>query len=96
MLDRQLAVHGEPVGLVVNGVEQAAPVPALVRGFKPEALVGALRQGDRSVVLSPTGLAALPGQDDGVIIEGRRCNVEQAEIIRMGNSVVRINLVARG
>lgn len=73
------------------------PLRAMVRGFRPSELVGGIKQGDRSVVLSPTGLGGIPAKaGDGLKIAGKRCNVETVELFHMGMALVRLELVVRG
>ncbi len=93
-LDRQLARHGESV-VVITGTAEAG-VRAFVRGFKPDELTGDIHQGDRSVILSPTGLSFVPARNGAVKIAGKRFNVESVETVRMADVIVRHNLVVRG
>lgn len=97
MLDRQLAVEGQTVTLDRDGV--TVQLPAFVRGYRPEELIGDIRQGDIAVVVSPTGLGtfSLPvRRNDKLTIAGAVKNVEAAEHLRMQDQLVRINLTVRG
>lgn len=105
-LDAALAVAGEDVTLqrLASGVTVAntASCRAMVRGYKPEELVGAIVQGDTQVILSPTDLTAgnwpanMIVNGDKVVIQGRRRNVEAAAPILMTGTLVRIELQVRG
>ncbi len=90
MLDRQLARHGEDVSL--NGGTKRA----FVRGYKPDELVGDVRQTDRLVVLSPTDLGAQPVRGGKVVIAGKTHNIEAAGLTLLANTLVRIDLRVRG
>lgn len=103
-LDRQIAVHGQHVTLqriVANGPPVAIPIRAFVRGYAIEELVGGIVQGDRQVILSPTGLTGpfavdAPRRNDSVWIEGREHNIEAPDPVRVASRLVRINLQVRG
>jgi hypothetical protein len=113
MLDRQLAAHGQTVTLRRPGTPAvSADLPAFVRGYKPQELVGAITQGDSEVTLSPTHIAesgwpgalaqvdgtdaAVPRKGDKVVIQGRLRNVEAAVPIYLAGTLVRVNLTVRG
>ena len=96
MLDRQLARHGEDI-LVMRGDGEKG-MRAIVRGYKPNELVGLLRQGDRSVVVSPSDFGAFgaPEAHDKVSIGEAIVTVIASDVVRLANVVVRANLVVRG
>lgn len=100
MLDRQLADHGEAIGLrhMANGVISSTEAPrAFVRGYKPAEVVGAIQQGDGKVTISPTGLVSPPKFNDKAVIGGTKVrNVQAVEEIRLAGVVVRYNLQIRG
>jgi len=98
-LDRALTVSGQHVEVkkTVAGVPGVGIArPAFVRGYKPDELVGDVMQNDLRVVLSPTGLAELPEKGWKVVVRGRTRNVEMAEHISMGATVVRLEMQVRG
>ncbi len=99
MLDRQIAAHGEPVTLRRIGTpDTTLPVNALVRRAVVDPIVpgGDAAQAATGMVLSPTGLTMTPTRGDQADIAGRRVNIEEAEPVRMGASVVRWNLKVSG
>lgn len=98
-LDKAIAAAGQTVKLMKTaaGVPDAGgDRPAFVRGYKPDELIGDVRQNDLRVILSPTGLAELPEKGWKVLARGKTRNVEAAEHISMGETVVRIELQVRG
>lgn len=99
-LQRQLARHGQNVDLrkIVNGQTQSEALAqrAFVRGYKPEELVGQIQQGDRNVVLLPDLPAVALKKGDKIVIAGAAANVEVAEIVRMNDVPVRMNVRVRG
>lgn len=104
-LDAALVRRGEDVTLQrLSGptVVATASCRAMVRGYKPEELVGAIAQGDTRVILSPTDLTSASWPDmtvrrgDKLTVQGRRRNVEYAEPVFMAGALVRIELQVRG
>lgn len=112
-LDLSLEQYGEDVTLRrstwVEGVATHidAGVRAKVSGYLSDELVGGIVQGDRKVILSPTGLAAWPAIDatsdervpavgDVVISAGRAYRVMAPNPLRAGGEMVRIELQVRG
>lgn len=99
-LQRQLDRHGQNVDLrkIANGQMQSEALAqrAFVRGYKPEELVGQIQQGDRNVVLLPDAAAIALKKGDKIVIAGAAANVEVAEIVRMNDIVVRVNVRVRG
>ena len=99
-LARQLARHGQNVDLrkMAGGVikSETKGVRAFVRGFKPDELVGAIQQGDRNIVLLPDAPALPLGKGDKIVIAGTVTNIESAEIVRMADMPVRVNVRVRG
>lgn len=98
-LDAELRDSGQTVTLRRGGANGNAR--AFVRGYRLEELVGGIVQGDREAVLSPTGLpvpfnSAPPKRGDVVVIDGRAVSVESAELVRMDDVLVRLNLQVRG
>ena len=105
MLDRQIAQHGQTVKLVrlvPNGTAIEATVKGFVRGYRPDELAGGIQQGDSSIVLSPTQLAATAfasapvRANDKAETNGRRRNVQMADPVYINDVLVRINLQVRG
>lgn len=97
-LDRQLAEHGEPVSLKL-GDGAAVSVPAFVRDAKREPLAAGISQSMRRVTLSPTGLqGVIPKVDDQIRIgaEGFSVLSQAPEVIRIGSTVVRVNIWVTG
>lgn len=99
-LQRQLARHGQNVDLrkIVNGQIQSEALAqrAFVLGYKPDELVGPIQQGDRNVVLLPDALAISLKKGDAVVIAGAKASIEVAEIVRMNDVPVRVNVRVRG
>lgn len=100
-LDAALAAAGQDVFLhaVAAGVpvEPGLKVRAFVRGFKPEQLVSDIRQTDRKVILSPTGLGEVPIKGSKVNVGGKVFNVEgHPEQIQMADVLVRVEMQVRG
>lgn len=100
MLDRQLADHGEDIGLrhMSGGTVSLTETPrAFVRGYKPDEVVGAIAQGDGKITISPTGLASPPRFNDKTVIGGSKVrNIQAVEEIRLSGVIVRYNLQVRG
>jgi hypothetical protein len=100
MLDRQLADHGEDIGvrhMSGGAITSTETVRAFVRGYKPEEVVGAIAQGDGKITISPTGLLSPPKFNDKTVIGGSKVrNVQAVEEIRLAGLVVRYNLQVRG
>lgn len=99
-LERQLTRHGQNVDLrkMAGGVieSEAKGVRAFVCGFKPDELVGPIIQGDRNIVLLPDAPALALKKGDKIVIIGSVTNIESAEIVRMANMPVRVNVRVRG
>lgn len=97
-LDDALKRRGQTVTVRRLSGPADLQVLANVRGYKPSELVGGIAQGDTSIVLSPTGLAAFVPlkRGDKIVIDGALKNVEAANNIKMANILVRINLQVRG
>lgn len=94
MLDRQLARHGDDVSLGRAAAEQGAR--GLVRGYRPEQLVGLVTQAHRAVTISPTSLNGFePRERDTFGAGGKLGVVEAAEPVRLNDVVVRWNLRVR-
>ena len=96
-LDRQLAQHGQPVTLRRPGATDTdVALTAFVRVAKVDPLAQGVdaAQAGTMVVLSPTGFGswpAPPARGDQLLIAGRLVHVDEAEVVRMGASVVRYN-----
>ncbi|MCV9908337.1 hypothetical protein OIV19_12010 [Brucella sp. HL-2] len=99
-LQRQLARHGQNVDLrkIANGQTQSEALAqrAFVRGYKPEELIEQIQQGDRNVVLLPDAPAVALRKGDKIVIAGAAASVETAEIVRMNDVSVRVNVRVRG
>lgn len=103
-LDRQLAAHGQSVTLkrgAPAAPDNSATVNAFVRGKRRDELAGGASQEVRTVVLSPTGLAAAswpdqPKKDDWLTVEGRDRIVLEAERILFGGTAIRHELKIKG
>lgn len=98
-LDRQLRDHGQAVTMRREKGKSVlvATVRGFVRGAKPEELAAGVSQDARSIVLSPTDFAAwkpLPIKGDLCRVgEDAFAQVVAAEIVRMADLPVRINLI---
>ncbi|NGP18918.1 hypothetical protein [Devosia aurantiaca] len=97
MLDKQIAEHGQTVKLK-RGTTGPHETQAFVRGFKASEIAGLLQQGDRQVVVSPSGLGSfgVPEAQDKISIAGSAATVQSVESVRIGDVLVRLNLVVRG
>ncbi|KQO86051.1 hypothetical protein ASF33_05230 [Methylobacterium sp. Leaf92] len=99
-LDRQLTRHGEDVKLrAQDGADDGSEDltrRAFVREYRPEELSGGIEQGDREVILSPSGLTADPQRLGGLFVGDRYCTIEVANPVRLAGVVVRWNLQVRG
>lgn len=103
-LDATLAEHGQPVTLRRLGSPNVdVTLPAFVRGYQPNELVGGIVQGDTMVTISPTGIGTwpsgaseVPKKNDKVVIAGRLRNVEMPDPIYLAGTLVRVNLQVRG
>lgn len=97
-LDAALARAGQDVVLKrTSSGTGDVPLRAAVRGFRPDELVGGIKQGDRSVVISPSRLGGVPVKaGDALVIAGKRHNVETVDLINVQGVLVRLNLVVRG
>jgi hypothetical protein len=100
MLDRALARNGSNVLLrhMANGTQASAEtVRAFIRGYKPDEVIGSIQQGDSLVIISPTGLVALPKQNDKIVVGTRVRNVQSPPVeVMVGDQIVRIELLVRG
>lgn len=104
MVDRWLARTGETVALRRYGADPGVPeveiagIRAFVRSVRADELIAGVDQTGFSIVLSPTGLAAiLPmAKGDKIVIAGRERNIEQPRPIRMADTLVRIDVLASG
>ncbi len=101
-LDRQLAKKGEDVvlrrysGMGLARVATNTTVRATVREYRPTEFIGGVIQGDVKVVMTPTGLTALPQVGEFVVFGGREHRIEAAPVVRMDGVVVRMDIQARG
>jgi hypothetical protein len=101
MLDNQLSQHGQPVVVRRGNPSTTLPTTGFVRGYKPSEIVGLLKQGDSNIVLSPTGLTGdfattIPNDTDRIDIAGQTKKIVSVESIRIGTTMVRLNLLVRG
>jgi hypothetical protein len=106
MLDSQLAEHGELITLRRYTAPSGTPrpktdladIPAFVRAVKPEEFFGNVDSTFSNVTLSPTNFTPLWPlvKGDKVMIDGRERNVEMVKPIKLGNVLVRCNLVVAG
>jgi hypothetical protein len=102
MLDDQISRHGE--GVTVLDVAAGVPVEpgvtlrGFVRGYEPEQIFtgGEIKQNDRKVILSPTGLPKVPVAGSKVRISGKTHNVQSSYPIRLNDVLVRVELQVRG
>jgi hypothetical protein len=99
MLDDQIARNGQTLKFK-RGNGQPVSMRGFVRGFKPDELVGTLKQGDRIIVLSPStiGTFGVPQTLDKVaFLAGSSATVQSPpEQVHMDDVLVRINVVVRG
>jgi len=72
-------------------------VMAHVRGFRPDELIGGINQNDSKVILSPTGLGDfIPKEDDWIEIDGSFRSVLAVGLVRMADTLVRIEMTVKG
>jgi hypothetical protein len=104
-LDDALTRRGEDVTVRRYTAATGNPRPktdiatrASVRAVRPEQLVGNIDQTASNAALSPTGLSALLPlrKGDKVVVDGRERNIEFVKPIRVGGTLVRIDLVVTG
>lgn len=84
-----------PSGGLADGIGRG-----FCRDFKPEELVGSIQQGDRLAILSPTWLAPIgwlaAKEGDRVTFGQRWYRVQAADLMEIGDTVVRVELHLRG
>ncbi len=104
MLDAQIARNGQTVmlrkGNAANG-DADKPVRAFVRGYQPEELSGGIQQGDSTMVISPTGLAASGFTGplkrlDRATVAGKMQIIQVANPVMMNDVIVRWEFWLRG
>ena len=117
-LDRAIARAGMTVrlsrttGAMPNQTTVAADVPAIVRAYRTEQLVGTVTQGDSNVILSPTDIeragwpggtpptngtdARVPKTTDKVVFLGRSCSIIAVKPLYIRGELARIDLQVRG
>jgi len=105
-LEAQIGLHGELVTLRRYTASGGTPRPktdienvrAHVRAARADELVGAVKQNQLKVILSPTGIGALLPlrTGDKVLIAGAEKNIEFASHIRVRDVLVRIELTVQG
>lgn len=99
-LDRQLAEHGQDIVLRKgNTTVGEKTVRAFVRGFKPSELIGGIKQGDKKVIISATALSGFGAVSEiaAAFFDGLPRSVQgEPEILRIANTIVRVNLTVRG
>ncbi|TGP22297.1 MULTISPECIES: hypothetical protein [unclassified Mesorhizobium] len=99
-LDESLQKHGEDATLKRGATSVA--VRASVRPIRPEQLAGDIDETFNNVILSPTQLNAaawtfpVKKGDKFVEASGKERNVEFPKHIRVGNTLVRIELLVGG
>ncbi|TGT72911.1 hypothetical protein EN802_13615 [bacterium M00.F.Ca.ET.159.01.1.1] len=99
-LDDALATHGEDA--VLKRGAASVPVRVSIRPVKAEQLAGIVDETFNNVVLSPTQLNAaswtfpVKKGDKFVEASGKERNVEFPKHIRVGNTLVRIELLVGG
>jgi len=99
-LDASLARHGQDVILRSgNTTVGQQPCRAFVRGYEPSELIGLIKQGDKKVTVSPTGLGGFgePRENQFVVVDGKPRAIQgEPEFIRVDSVLVRINMTVRG
>ena len=94
-LEAQIAKHGTSVSFR-RGTGTPVASRGVVRGFKPEQLVGLIQQSDRDIIVSPSSLGTfVPALNDDVAMSGTLGKVQSAEPIRQDGVVIRWNIRAR-
>lgn len=109
-LERALARAGETVTLRrrlgTSPAFASIEVLAVVRGYRPDELVGGITQQDSEVILAPleetsawpgsAGGSSLPRKGDQIVVGERVHNVEAVGVLRVRGEVVRLQLRIRG
>lgn len=104
-LDRQIADSGQTITLrrSVAGVVIERPHKAFARGYKPNELVGGLKQGDTLLVISPSNMprefASLEDMirdTDKIWLAGRLRAVLFVDPVMIADTLVRLNVTVRG
>lgn len=96
MLDRQVAAHGQP-GTLRRGSAAAHSIRCVVRGYRPEQLVGLVTQADRNVILSPSTLGAfgVPSAQDRFTSMDQIGTVQDVEPVHLDGVLVRVSMRVR-
>ena len=99
-VDRALARAGEIVVLRRTGLADL-PVRAFVRGYKASELIGGIVQGDRTVIIGNTEIAAAawpgpPVKPDYVMIAGKSSVVQSCDVRRVAGVIVCHIIQVRG
>jgi hypothetical protein len=117
-LDRAIARAGQMVrltrtiGTIPNQTFITADVPAIVRAYRTEQLIGTITQGDSNVILSPSDIeragwpggtpptngtdARVPKTTDSVVFLGRSCKIIAVKPLYIRGELARIDLQVRG
>jgi hypothetical protein len=104
-LDRNLARSGEPVLLRRINPSPALPsdvtIKGVIRGYRPEELVGGITMTDVQVIFSPTEMSAAnwpqpPRVNDKLIAAGKTRNIAVVSAIKIGDEIVRYEARATG
>jgi hypothetical protein len=105
-LDSQLAAHGQKITLRRYTAPSGTPrpktelidIPAFVRAVKADEIVGNIDATFSNVTLSPTDIILLWPivKGDKLVIDGRERNVDLPKPKKLGDVLVRCDLVVAG
>jgi len=107
-LDRGIWTAGQSIALrrytgtsAESRVYLEVEARAVVTGFAPAELVDGIKQGDRTLIMSPTEMTRgkwcwPPRIGDKAVIGGRETNVEAVTLREIGDVLVRIEMRVRG
>jgi hypothetical protein len=91
MLDRQLAAHGQAVKV------GAVPMSGFVRGYRPQELIGEIKQSDRLVIVSPTSFGIdAPPSTGFIVVDGQPRRIQATGMIKLNDVLVRIEYQVTG
>lgn len=100
---RVIDTFGEPATLRRPGevTNVDISVSAIVRGVRPEELVGGIQQGDKRIILDNSeisgGLWPAPiVRGDKIIFRGKTYTIQSVDTLYAGDSPLRHNIIARG
>ena len=104
-IEAEIVAIGRPIVLRrVTGTRQVpidVTVAAIVSGYQPQQLVGAVAEGDRQVIIGNATILRRkwpgpPRRNDKAIIDGVTVNVQDCDSLDVAGEIVRYNMHVRG